>query len=184
MFFTYKNAYIWSTILICFVLWGILIVHKWNIYPFIVTIMETFNAKLSSESVRNVHTLIQKIEGVCKDIEAGLANCLELNGDSVAQYSVTTAEKVESEFVNVVVDNITKIKLHLGDLKKALNHKTITDTTTIEKIIWSLQDTSATLQTFLLANNFNNTTFQMPVMEIQATIDQIFEEVMLVEEYA
>jgi hypothetical protein len=146
--------------------------------------MENFNAKLSSESVRHVNTLIQKIEGVCKTIEEGLASCLELNGDSVAQYSVTTAEKVESEFVNVVVDNITKIKLHLGDLKKALNQKVITDTTTIEKIIGSLQDTSATLQTFLLANNFNNNNFQMPVMEIQATIDQIFEEVTLVEEYA
>jgi len=145
--------------------------------------MENFSAKLSSESVRNVNTLIQKIEGVCKEIEEGLVKCLELNGDTVAQYSVTTATKVASEFVNVVVDNITKIKLHLGDLKKALNQKVITDTSTIEKIIGSLQDTSATLQTFLLANNFNNNTFQMPVMEIQAAIDQIFEEVTLVEEY-
>jgi len=146
--------------------------------------MENFNAKLSSESVRNVNVLIQKIEGVCKDIEKNLAMCFDLNWDSVAQYSVTTANKVESEFVNIVIDNITKIKLHLSDLKKALNQKTITDTTTIEKIIGSLQDTSATLQTFLLANNFNNNTFQLPVMEIQAAIDQIFEEVSLVEEYA
>ncbi len=143
--------------------------------------MENFNAKLSSESVRHVNTLIQKIESVCKDIEKGLAQCFELSGDSVAQYSVTTAAKVDSEFVNVVIDNITKIKLHLEDLKKALNTKVITD---VEKIIGSLQDTSATLQTFLLANNFNNNTFQLPVMEIQATIDQIFEEVSLVEEYA
>jgi len=146
--------------------------------------MENLSTRLSSESVRNVNTLIQKIEGVCKDIEKGLALCLELNGDSVAQYSVTTAEKVESEFVNVVVDNITKIKLHLSDLKKALSKKTITDTTTIEKIIGSLQNTSATLQTFLLANNFNNNTFHMPVMEIQSAIDQIYEEVSLVEQYA
>jgi len=147
-------------------------------------IMENFNAKLSTESVRNVQTLIQKIEGVCKDIEKSLFSSLDLNGDSISDFSVSTAEKVESEFVNVVVDNITKIKLHLGDLKKALNQKVITDITTIEKIIGSLQDTSATLQTFLLANNFNNNTFQMPVMEIQSAIDQIFEEVSLVEEYA
>ena len=146
--------------------------------------MENFNVKLSSESVRNVNTLIQKIEGVCKDIEEGLAKCLELNGDSVADFSVTTANKVESDFVNVVIDNITKIKLHLEDLKKALSKKVITDITDIEKIIGSLQQTSDTLQTFLLANNFNNNTFQMPVMEIQATIDQIFEEVSLVEEIA
>lgn len=97
--------------------------------------MENFNAKLSSESVRNVNTLIQKIEGVCKDIEKGLALCFELSGDSVADFSVTTANKVESEFVNIVVDNITKIKLHLSDLKKALHKKVITDTSAIEKII-------------------------------------------------
>jgi len=143
--------------------------------------MENFNTRLSSESIRNVNALIQKIEGVCKDIEKSLAMCFELNWDSVAKFSVTTANKVESEFVNVVIDNITKIKLHLGDLKKALSKKVISDITDIEKIIESLQDTSATLQTFLLANNFNNNNFQMPVMEIQSAIDQIFEQVSMVE---
>jgi len=143
--------------------------------------MENFNAKLSSESVRNVNNLIQKIEGVCKDIEEGIAKCFELTGDSVAQYSVTTANKVESEFVNVVIDNITKIKLHLADLKKALSQKVIADMGWIDSIVKSLQTTSQTLQTFLLSNNFFNNTFQMPVMEIQSAIDQIFEEVSMVE---
>ena len=146
--------------------------------------MEHFNTRLSSESIRNVNSLIQKIEGVCKDIEKNLAMCLELNGDSVAQYSVTTANKVESEFVNVVIDNITKIKLHLGDLKKALNENTITDTTDIDMIIESLQDSSAILHTFLLSNGFFYLTFQMPVMEIQSAIDQILSHVTLVEEHA
>ena len=97
--------------------------------------MENFNTRLSSESIRNVNALIQKIEGVCKDIEKNLAMCLELNGDSVAQYSITTANKVESEFVDRVVLNIQKIKNHLNDLKKALSKKIINDTTAIEKII-------------------------------------------------
>lgn len=146
--------------------------------------MEHFNTRLSQESIRNVNSLIQKIEGVCKDIEKNLAMCLELNGDSVAQYSVTTATKVESEFVDRVILNIQKIKNHLKDLKKALNKKIITDTTDIEKIIWSLQETSDTLQGFLLSNGFFYTTFQLPVMEIQWAIDQIFEHVSLVEHVA
>ena len=143
--------------------------------------MENFTTKLSSESIHNLNALIQKIDGICKDIEKSLAMCLELNGDSVATFSVTTAEKVQSDFVDRVVLNIQKIKNHLSDLKKALNKKVITDTTDIEKIIGSLQDTSDTLQAFLLSNGFFNTTFQMPVMEIQGAIDQIFEEVNLVE---
>lgn len=151
---------------------------------YLLIIMENFNAKLSSESVRNVNALIQKIEGVCKNIEQNLAMCLELNSGAVAQYSVTTANKVESEFVDRIVLNIDKIKNHLRDLKKALSQKVISDMDGITTIIWSLQETSDTLQTFLLSNNFFNNTFQMPVLEIQTTIDQIFEEVTLVEEYA
>lgn len=42
-------------------------------------LMENFNTKLSSESIRNVNALIQKIEGVCKNIEKNLAMCLELS---------------------------------------------------------------------------------------------------------
>lgn len=143
--------------------------------------MENLNAKLSSESIRNVNTLIQKIEWVCKDIEKSLFASLDLTSDAVAQYSVTTANKVESEFVNVVIDNIIKIKYHLFDLKKALNKKILTDMHSVTTIIGSLQETSDTLQTFLLSNNFFTNTFHMPVMEIQAAIDQIFEEVSIVE---
>ena len=129
--------------------------------------MENFSTRLSSESIRNVNALIQKIDGVCKDIEKNLALCLELSGDSVAKFSVTTASKVASDFVDRVVLNIDAIKNHLNELKKALNKKIITDTTDIEKIIGSLQETSDTLHTFLLSNSFYNNTFEMPVMEIQ-----------------
>lgn len=143
--------------------------------------MENFSTRLSPESIRNVNALIQKIDGVCKDIEKNLALCLELSGDSVANFSVTTASKVASDFVDRVVLNIDAIKNHLNELKKALYQKVITDTTDIEKIIGSLQETSDTLHTFLLSNSFYNNTFEMPVMEIQWAIDQIFEEVSLVE---
>lgn len=146
--------------------------------------MENFNTRLSQESIRNVNALIQKIEGVCKDIEKNLAMCLELSGDSVAKFSVTTASKVESEFVDRVILNIDKIKNHLNDLRKSLNKKVITDTTDIEKIIGSLQETSDMLQSFLLSNGFFQNTFQMPVMEIQGAIDQILNHVTLVEEHA
>jgi len=129
--------------------------------------MENFSTRLSPESIRNVNALIQKIDGVCKDIEKNLALCLELSGDSVANFSVTTASKVASDFVDRVVLNIDAIKNHLNELKKALHQKVITDTTDIEKIIGSLQETSDTLHTFLLSNSFYNNTFEMPVMEIQ-----------------
>ncbi|MCX6825252.1 MAG: hypothetical protein NTY80_03415 [candidate division SR1 bacterium] len=143
--------------------------------------MNNLSTGLSTESLRNVNALVQKIEGVCKNIEQNLAMCLELNSDSVAKYSVTTANKVESEFVDRIVLNIDKIKNHLRDLKKALNKKVISDMSSVNAIITSLQETSTTLNGFLLSNNFFNTTFQLPIMEIQAAIDQIFEEVVSLE---
>jgi hypothetical protein len=93
------------------------------------------NTPRSSESLRNVNALIQKIEGVCKDIEKNLAMCLDLTSDSVATFSVTTANKVDSDFVDTVILNIDKIKNHLRDLKKALNKKVISDTDGVTKII-------------------------------------------------
>ena len=146
--------------------------------------MDNFSTQLSSESIRNVHALIQKLDGVCKDIQKSLAMCFDRTPDAVANFSVTTANKVESEFVDTIILNIDKIKIHLGELKTALNHKEIKDITAIEKIVSSLQETSTTLQSFLLANNFFNNTFHMPVMEIQSAIDQMYEEVSLVEQYA
>ena len=112
----------------------------------LIIIMENFSTRLSTESLRNVNALVQKIEGVCKNIEQSLAMCLELNSASVADYSVTTANKVESEFVDRVILNIDKIKNHLRDLKNALNKKVINDMGSITTIIGSLQETSDTLQ--------------------------------------
>ena len=79
--------------------------------------------------------LIQKIEGVCKDIEKNLAKCFERSSASVADFAVSTANKVESEFVDTIVLNIDKIKIHLTELKTALNQKTINDLEGVEKIV-------------------------------------------------
>jgi len=88
---------------------------------------------------------------------------------------------VDSDFVDVIILNIDKIKNHLDDLKNALSQKVITDVDAINVIVDALRTTSGTLQEFLLSNNFNKNTFEMPIMEIQSAIDQIFEEVALVE---
>lgn len=91
--------------------------------------MENFSTQLSSESIRNVNALIQKLDGVCKDIQKSLALCFERSSDAVADFAVTTASKVESEFVDTILLNIDKIKIHLSELKTALNQKVINDMT-------------------------------------------------------
>lgn len=135
------------------------------------------NTPRSSESLRNVSELVKKIEGICKNIEANLAMCLEVSSDKVGSYSVTTAAQIESEFVDKIVVSIQKIRIHLDELKRALPKSLISTSQDVANIITSLHETSNTLNEFLLKNNFFYNNFQLPVMELQAAIEQIAEEV-------
>ncbi len=139
------------------------------------------NAHVSAESLRQVDSLVQKIDGLCKSIEQSLALCMEINSESVGSYSTSTAGQISSEFVDRVILTIQKIKNHLNDLKKAMPKAFIHDMKDVENIVSSLNETSQTLQGFLLENNFFYNTFQLPIMEIQATIDQILETVEVVQ---
>ena len=139
------------------------------------------NAHVSAESLRQVDSLVQKIDGLCKSIEQSLALCMEINSESVGSYSTSTAGQISSDFVDKVILTIQKIKNHLRDLKKAMPKAFIRDMRDVENIVASLNETSQTLQGFLLENNFFYNTFQLPIMEIQATIDQILETVEVVQ---
>ena len=135
------------------------------------------NSFKSSESLRNVDALVKKIEGICRNIEQSLAVCMEINTSSVGSYSTGTAAQIDSEFVDKIILTVQKIKNHLRDLKKALPTSLIRSSQDIQNIVVSLTETAQTLNDFLLANNFFYNNFQMPVMEIQSSIDQILEEI-------
>ena len=141
------------------------------------------NNKISSESLHHVNSLIKKIEWICKSIEEWLAMCLEVNSQSAGSYSVTVADKMSTEFVDVIVLNIMKIRNHLTDLKKALPKWFLSNLNDVENILSGLRTTSDTLNAFLLENNFFFNNFQMPVKEIQSAIEAIMEEVEKVQVY-
>lgn len=131
----------------------------------------------SSESLRNANNLVQKIDSLCQDIEKALAFCLEVNGDQVAQHSVTLTHKMDSEFVDRVVVALHNMKNHLLQLRKGL--KTFTSEKEVQTIVHGLMSSSDNLQQLLHSNNFFYNTFQLLVSEVQIMIDQVMEEVLV-----
>ncbi len=135
------------------------------------------NSFNSAQSLDKVHGLVQKIEGICKDIEAGLALCLELSSDKVGGFCLSTAAHVESDYVDRIVLTLQNLQKHLWKLKSALHKDIIHDKKDVENIVSSLQDTSAMLTSFLLKNNFYAQTFAFSVAELSTTIDHIYNEI-------
>ncbi len=78
---------------------------------------------VSHHSERTINTIVEKIEHLCADIEKSLALCFEISDETVGNFSITTAQKVSSEFVDRVILNIQKIRNHLKELKKVLHSK-------------------------------------------------------------
>ena len=134
------------------------------------------NSLNSVQSAEKVHALVQKIEGICKDIEAGLAECFEISSRTVGGFCITTAARVDSDYVDRVVLTLQTLQNHLRDLRKSLHKGLVHDKQDVENIITSLQDTSTQLTSFLLSNNFYAQTFALPVAELSAAIDHIYNE--------
>ena len=134
----------------------------------------SFNSALS---LVKVNGLVQKIEGICKDIEAWLALCLELSSDKVGGFCLSTSAHVESDYVDRIVLTLQKLQKHLRELTKAIHHDLIRDKKDVQNIVSSLQESSALLTSFLLSNNFYAQTFALPVAELSAAIDHIYNEI-------
>lgn len=145
-----------------------------SIHHFIILSFVMENS-LNAASFNNVNSLVQKIDSLTKDIEKALAFCLEVNGDKVAQHSVSLTQKCDTEFVDTIVVALHNMKNHLLDLRKWLtSFKSSEEMTTI--VQW-LMTSSDNLQQLLLSNNFFHNTFQLLVSEVQTMIDRVLEQI-------
>ena len=130
---------------------------------------------LNSASFNNVNSLVQKIDSLTKDIEKALAFCLEVNGDKVAQHSVSLTHKCDTEFVDTIVVALHNMKNHLLDLRKWIT--SFKSAEEMQTIVQWLMSSSDNLQQLLLSNNFFHNTFQLLVSEVQTMIDRVLEEI-------
>jgi len=135
--------------------------------------MEKANAKLSSESLWKVNKLINKINETC-DM---LISVLDLNSESVWVYGINLTQKMETEFVDVILRKVAEMKNHLIDLKREVNKEFAWNKKDVEKIVSSLISIWDNLDNLLLTNWFYRNNFEVPIREIQFLIERVYEEV-------
>jgi len=131
--------------------------------------MENAHLSKGHEKARaSFNKLAEKINSAC----ASLLDTLSLNPTSVAHHGISISNKLGSEFVDRVVNNISLLKLHLTDLENNLNNGFF-DSKRVEEIAGSLMDTSTTLNEFLLSNNFYLNTFERAIKEVDKVIHRV-----------
>ena len=77
--------------------------------------MESTNSIQSNENLAN---LMDKINETCD----ALISALEINAESVGQYGGWVAHQISTEYIDLLIKNILKIKYHLLRLEKEINH--------------------------------------------------------------
>jgi len=140
-----------------------------------ITLSSVMQNSLNTASFDKVNSLVQKIDSLTKDIEKALAFCLEVNGDKVAQHSVSLTQKCDTDFVDTIVVALHNMKHHLADLRKWIT--SFTSAEDMQTIVQWLMSSSDNLQHLLLSNNFFHNTFQLLVSEVQIMIDRVLEEI-------
>lgn len=126
--------------------------------------MENFNTSANSARA-SFNTLAEKINSAC----SSLLDTLSLNPQSVASHGIVISNKLGSEFVDRVVNNISLLKLHLAELEHNVNLGIFTHEW-VKELTPSLIETSDRLNEFLLSNNFYMHTFQRAIQEIDSLI--------------
>jgi hypothetical protein len=61
---------------------------------------------------------MDKINETCD----ALISALEVNAESVGQYGGGVAHQISTEYIDLLIKNILKIKYHLLRLEKEINH--------------------------------------------------------------
>ncbi|MFZ2150804.1 MAG: hypothetical protein WAZ12_00590 [Candidatus Absconditicoccaceae bacterium] len=135
--------------------------------------MEKANLQSSSESLGKINSLIDNINQTC-DM---LVSALDLNSDAVGVYGISLTEKMDTEFVDIILLKVAQMKNHLIDLKREVNKEFSDNQKDVEKIISSLREVGDNLDILLLGNGFYRNNFEMPIREVQTMIERVYEEV-------
>ena len=102
--------------------------------------MESINSIQSNEKLSN---LMDKINETCD----ALISALEVNAQSVGEYGWWVAHQISTEYVDLLIKNILKIKYHLLRLERELNNWLINSQEELKCIVEWLLNTIDTIDT-------------------------------------
>lgn len=132
--------------------------------------MESLNSVQSNEKLSN---LMDKISETCN----ALISALEVNAESVGSYGGWVAHQINTEYVDLLIKNILKIKYHLLRLEKELNNGLITSEDELKSIVWGLLDTMDTIDTVCANDGYLRNQFSFATDELKDLITKMLDEI-------
>ena len=132
--------------------------------------MESANSIQSNEKLSN---LMDKINETCD----ALVSALEVNAESVGQYGGWIAHQINTEYIDLLIKNILKIKYHLFRLEKELNNWLISSQDELKYIVEWLLDTIDTIDTVCANDGYLRNQFSFATDELKDLITKILDEI-------
>ncbi len=132
--------------------------------------MESTNSIQSNERLSNI---MDKIDETCN----ALISALEINAQSVWEYGWWVAHKINTEYVDLLIKNILKIKYHLFRLEKEIKNGLISSQEELKCIIGWLLDTIDTIDTVCANDGYLRNEFSFATDELKDLITKMLDEI-------
>lgn len=132
--------------------------------------MEWIKSINSNEKLSN---LINKINETCN----ALISALEINTQSIGGYSGWIACQINTEYIDILIKNILKIKYHLFRLEKELDKKLISSEEELKDIVSWLLNTLDTINTVCINDWYLRNQFSFATDELTSLITKILDEI-------
>jgi hypothetical protein len=116
---------------------------------------------------------MDKINETCN----ALISALEVNAQSVGEYGGWIAHKISTEYIDILIKNLLKIKYHLQRLQKELDNGLITSEEELKCIVWWLLDTLDTIDSVCLNDWYLRNQFSFATDELKDMIIKMLDEV-------
>lgn len=132
--------------------------------------MESINSIQSNEKLSN---LMDKINETCD----ALISALEVNAQSVGEYGWWVAHQISTEYVDLLIKNILKIKYHLLRLERELNNWLINSQEELKCIVEWLLNTIDTIDTVCINDGYLRNQFSFATDELKELITRMLDEI-------
>ncbi len=132
--------------------------------------MESANLLQSNEKLTN---LIEQINDTCN----ALISALDINAESVGTYTGGVAQQINTEYVDILIKNILKIKYHLLRLEKELHNGLINSSDELKFIVEWLLNTVDTIDSLCMNDGYLRNQFSYATDELKDLVNQMLEEI-------
>ena len=116
---------------------------------------------------------MDKINETCN----ALISALEINTQYIGGYTWWIAHKISTEYIDILIKNILKIKYHLFRLEKELNNWLIKSKEELKDIVGWLLETLDTIDSICTTDWYLRNQFSFVIEELKTMIIKMLDEI-------